>query len=440
MNKAVSRNTSFLPVMLILVFCFTACNSDKGGNSAGRSNTSQSASDQVNLVFWEVAFGGESYLSKMEELCARFTKENPEIVIDYQSIPYDGYTQTFTTAIAGGSAPDIGAAGSSTQHLLAAMNEVLYLDSIVEEWKATEEIKDFNPGVLESMRHNGHQVGIPWAYDPMLLWYNIEHFEKAGITEFPQTMDELYMCLVKLKNAGYYGLASDLTFHSKALALWDMFAWNYGEGGIFKNGVIIIDNIASRKAFHFFRTMVKEGLMSAETAGYQDPEAVRQFLMGNVSIVFNNRNVQRIAESFPDALKYTGVMPALKTGNVVYSNQIFGLKQTKYPEKTKKFIAWLSANGAELFTQTDLFQLPVRISIQNLVRKMNLPYVDFIFDEIFPNGHSSAYPNVEVYTQLQTIQSDGILTTAIQQAILTDEPIDSITANARREIEKIMKQ
>ncbi len=45
-------------------------------------------------------------------------------------------------------------------------------------------------------------MSLPWTYENLGLIYNIELFEKAGITELPDTMDELEAACEKLSAAG----------------------------------------------------------------------------------------------------------------------------------------------------------------------------------------------------------------------------------------------
>ena len=58
-----------------------------------------------------------------------------------------------------------------------------YMD---DEWRAR-----FGEGDLENLTIDGEITSIPFEKAGAVFYYNKEVFEKAGITEFPKTWDEL---------------------------------------------------------------------------------------------------------------------------------------------------------------------------------------------------------------------------------------------------------
>ncbi len=61
---------------------------------------------------------------------------------------------------------------------------------------------------LDAIKVNGHFYAAPVnIHMPGWFWYSIEAFEKSGIEKEPQTAEELFAALDKLKQAGYIPLA-----------------------------------------------------------------------------------------------------------------------------------------------------------------------------------------------------------------------------------------
>lgn len=55
---------------------------------------------------------------------------------------------------------------------------------------------------VKSFMYNDQIIALPYANDFRLAYYNIEHFEKVGITEAPKTWDEVYEACKKIKEQG----------------------------------------------------------------------------------------------------------------------------------------------------------------------------------------------------------------------------------------------
>lgn len=66
-----------------------------------------------------------------------------------------------------------------------------------DEWRAR-----FGEGDLENLTIDGEITSIPFEKAGAVFYYNKEVFEKAGITEFPKTWDELLEACKKIKDSG----------------------------------------------------------------------------------------------------------------------------------------------------------------------------------------------------------------------------------------------
>ena len=87
--------------------------------------------------------------------------------------------------------------------MYAQMGEILYLDSLIDEWEKENNpiLKDFVPGGIELHRYDGHQVGIPWNADPRQMHYRKSYFADAGLSANPKTWDDIEKaCVIKRKS------------------------------------------------------------------------------------------------------------------------------------------------------------------------------------------------------------------------------------------------
>ena len=71
--------------------------SSEPAQSTGTQESTEAKQDNgesVTITFWDMPWGPSEYTAKAQELVGEFEKEYPNIKVDYQSIPWDGWAQT----------------------------------------------------------------------------------------------------------------------------------------------------------------------------------------------------------------------------------------------------------------------------------------------------------------------------------------------------------
>src|SRR5690606_33033103 len=107
----------------------------------------------------------------------RFNAENPDIQVVYRSVPWSNWYETYVTAIASGSAPDLSTGAGFQAVQFYDQDAILPVDDLV----AQMDTSDFTPGALEAMQYDGHYVALPWAIDIRVLFYRKDLLEAAGV-------------------------------------------------------------------------------------------------------------------------------------------------------------------------------------------------------------------------------------------------------------------
>ncbi len=128
-----------------------------------------------------VDFTVAEYSSKtgpyFEEVADAFEKENPDININIEVVPWDTLLQRLTTDIAGGSAPDISIIGTRWLLDFASQGVAEPLDGyLTPEFKATFIDTFMAPGVID-----GKTMGLPVAASARAMMVNMDLYEKAGV-------------------------------------------------------------------------------------------------------------------------------------------------------------------------------------------------------------------------------------------------------------------
>ena len=132
------------------------------------------------------------------KLIAAFRKQHPEINVKFEAFEAANYNTVLSTALAGGTGPDIVQARSYGTLGVGKPDYLVPLDK-----SAVPELSNFPDSALaaETMRADGKLYAVPLASQTMLIIYNKELFEKAGVTP-PGTWDELVTVSKTLKDKG----------------------------------------------------------------------------------------------------------------------------------------------------------------------------------------------------------------------------------------------
>jgi multiple sugar transport system substrate-binding protein len=426
-------------MLALAILCTAAGFVSAGGQSGSPGTSAGTESGKARLVFWDMVWNSDPYPMVAQELVKKFNAQSTTSeIVDYNGIAWDGYVQNYTTAIASGAGPDMGTGGSSLQHLFAKMGEIVNLDPLIEQWKADGSISDFGPGVLENIRYEGHQIGIPWQFDPRMMWYNKDYFQQAGITKMPANQDEFYQVLVKLKKSlpdvAPFVLAGKA--HYEMMSFWQMLAWDHG-GGMVQDGKIIIDNEGSLKAFAYFKKLAAEGLVPQDVVAFMGGDPEKLFFQGGAAILFSVGDMPYTAVTLAsDMQDKIDILPPFTRYNMNPANSIMAFKTRNPASAAIEAVGWWSKNGMPLFTEGRILKVPVR---KSFAAQITEPWLEKINKLIIPVGMGNGYPSKELYPQYQTIMGDGVITIACQKLFVTNDSIQSIAAAAKAELESILK-
>ncbi|WP_186423705.1 ABC transporter substrate-binding protein [Lacrimispora celerecrescens] len=179
------RALAILMTTALAIPVLTAC-------SESVSKDQAKPAEEITLkVFDAHAYGLEEYA----EMAKKFEEAHPGVKIEVQHAANDSST-LLQSRVNSGDIPDVFDVESGT----AAQKYYEY----AYNWSEDKEVLGkFKEAALETGKDgDGNIMSLPWTYENLGLIYNIELFEKAGITELPDTMDELEAACEKLSAAG----------------------------------------------------------------------------------------------------------------------------------------------------------------------------------------------------------------------------------------------
>ena len=186
------RTLALTMAAVMAATCFAGCGSSEEAKTEGGEENGEI----VLKVFDAHAYGLDEY----DVMKAAFEADHPGVKVEVQHAANDA-NALLQSRVNSGDIPDV----FDVESGMAAQSYYEYAYDWTED---TEVLEKFGEAALKTgTTEDGKVMSLPWTYENMGLIYNVDCFEKAGITELPATMDELEEACKKLKEAGITPIA-----------------------------------------------------------------------------------------------------------------------------------------------------------------------------------------------------------------------------------------
>jgi multiple sugar transport system substrate-binding protein len=121
------------------------------------------------------------HLTDLDTIVQAFQQKHPEITIEVQTASYDEYFTKLQTAIAGGTAPDTFELNYENFVTYSSAGSLLDLSPLASA-DAGFDAAAYYPRAYEVFQSEGTQYGLPETFSDVLLFYNKDLFDAAGVT------------------------------------------------------------------------------------------------------------------------------------------------------------------------------------------------------------------------------------------------------------------
>lgn len=301
--------------VLILSMLLTACSSkdDKGGKSSD---------DKASISIWHNFAGDDLRAQTVRGIIAQYKKDHPDVKVDEQAIPVDGYRQRISTVAAADELPDIFLtyAGSFTDEFYEGkmIQPITSILDVHADWK-----DGFLENALEVYNYDGEIYSAPVAMSATsFLYYNKKLFEDHNL-EVPKTWDDFLAVIDVFNEKGITPLAmgnqapwvaQSTTFGAIADRVtgseWFMKAVAQ-DGASFTDPVFI-------KALGYFKQLVDAKAYQDGANAIDNTQAEQYFAQGNAAMMINGSwTISSLAASVSeDVLANIGVtvVPSIPGG------------------------------------------------------------------------------------------------------------------------------
>lgn len=332
-----------------------------------------------------------------DEQLAEFTKENG-IEVEIAEVGWDDIrTKIAPAATAGKAVADVVEVDWSW------VGE-FYAADWLEPLEVSEEDKADMP-TIKTFTIDDKVLAMPYANDYRISYYNKEQFQKAGITEEPQTWNDVLEACRTLKSTGTvdypFAIALNAEEKTSTCLMWLAYTMNgvvWNEDGTFNKESVL-------EALKYMETLVKEELVAPEDKTSSGMDAYMRicggtasFLTGPTSFVSRSQNEEicNVVGQIESMLVPGKNEKAVQT--MPLPEAIGVMKTSKNKEAAKKFVEWYTSAEMQKELNATNSAIPTRNSVlEELIDEGTIQNSGAMLEEAklidspFPNGVPAYY-------------------------------------------------
>jgi len=139
----------------------------------------ESGSEPVNLRF-TVWTGSEAHLAMLNEIAEAYRQTQPNVSVEFITIPFGDYVSKVTIQSAGGNSPDAGWIVESSAPTFVEAGLLADLGPSLKQ-DAAYDFADLAEPALQLWVREEAVYGIPFSTSPFIILYNRDLFEGAGL-------------------------------------------------------------------------------------------------------------------------------------------------------------------------------------------------------------------------------------------------------------------
>ncbi|GAB3173252.1 sugar ABC transporter substrate-binding protein [Myceligenerans halotolerans] len=151
-----------------------------GGGDPGALGDPETPSEPVDLRM-TVWTADENHLALFQEIGNTYAEENPELVsgVTFETIPFEDYTTTLTTQLAGGNPPDLAWVLESYAPEFVASGALADVRPVLESTEGYD-VDDLIPSTLDLWQDEDGLYAYPFSNSPFGVFVNTDQIAAAG--------------------------------------------------------------------------------------------------------------------------------------------------------------------------------------------------------------------------------------------------------------------
>lgn len=404
-----------------------------GVGLVGSLSSSASAETLTIWVGGQAAQLGDSW----NEAISRYEDDTGHDV-EIQRFGFSAYYDKLTTALAGGSGPDLAFADlGGWVPTFAKRGWLTPMEEELQSWDGTDTIWE---NLWPTVTYEGERYGLPWYTDDRLLLYNKKMFRDAGLDpeDPPKHWEELAYAAKKLTDEGKrvygYGVSGTRTEH----ATLGYMIFLYGAGGQLLTddySEAAFDSEAGLRALKFYTDLANKWEVSPKATSNNEDDYRDMMAQNRVAMAIGGPwSFPLIEKANPDVEYAVSMHPYATEPASVLGGWALVIPKSS----SKKELAWGLAKHLTSY-ETWMFwieeeggPMPVRKDVANDAPALQTENWQTVFDaysDAVPRPPIPEYP--EVSNQIRLMIQDVLLGNATPEEAISKaaEEVNDILAD-----------
>lgn len=425
---------SMIIFTLLISALLVGCGGGEQDNAANNEETTVeegAAEEDVTLTYFTFS-AAPDHLEDLDEMIAIFEAEHPNIHIEVQTATWDDYFTKLQTRIAGGDAPDVFELNYESFVSYAAKDVLLNLEPLSQA-DSDYDASIYYPRALEAFRYNDMQLGMPETFSTVVLYYNVDAFDSAGI-DYPAAdwtwadATEAGKALMAANDG--WGIYSGIQF-------WEFYKKAAQNNCNFFNEdqtEVLINSPECVEALETMLSLLDEGVMptNEEMAGVSDGDL---FISGDLGMLVSGI---WMFSAFGDASFNWDIQvePGMETqATHFFANSVNVYAGTEHPEAAYEWVKFFTSDPA---------MAEIRINTGWELPTLNNPeYVAGYLEQSPPDNRQAVFDSLEFAIVPPVIERQNEMTdvigAALEQAVLGILTPQEALDQAKVDVEALLK-
>ncbi|MFD0694718.1 ABC transporter substrate-binding protein [Paenibacillus sp. GCM10027628] len=369
--------------MLVLVMCMVlmltaglvGCSSQPAGN------TGQSTEKKVKISYLDPLPSPER-TALMQDFIKQFQAKNPNIEVEYTSVPWDEANKKWMALGAAKQLPDVLSIDDTS---LVAMASAGYIENLQPYYDKWDQLNNLTEAVKQARnKYQGKVYAIPDGFLLQGLFIRNDWFKEKNLPEKIETWDDYFKLSQQLTDAsnGRYGISFRGGANGILRAMEYVMAATHSDSWFDKDGKSILYKPEAQAAFKKFYDIYLNGNSPKESLNWGFNEMVQGFLNGQTAILNQTPEVIVTAQKNMKEGTWTVVpMPKSDDGKRYifwgYTAAYAMASNSEHKDAAWKFIQFLSSP---------------EINLQYGIKNSTIPiYKDNLKDPFFNKGPIAGY-------------------------------------------------
>ena len=179
-----------LTIMIaISMLAFAGCSKQAASNANNQTTTGSAAAGETKqtepekkepvTIKYASFSAGADHAECLDAMIQSFEKDNTDVKVESTIVGYGEHFTQLSTQIAAGNAPDCYELNMENFLAFSVRGAPLELDSFFVKTGTSKDV--YSKGVLDACSLNGKLLAIPQSYSTVVLIYNKDLFDKAGV-------------------------------------------------------------------------------------------------------------------------------------------------------------------------------------------------------------------------------------------------------------------